>query len=843
MMNRIRTALAVMALVASGPDLHAGVLATVVDSVGNVGQYSSLQLSGGNPVVSYHDSTSDDLKLATCTANCSTASPTWQVVTVHGAGQVGEWTSLQLNGANPVVSYYDNTNGDLKLATCTAGCASATPTWQIVTVDGGGDVGRYGSLQLNAGNPVISYHDATNLDLKLATCTANCATAAPTWQIVTVDSGGNVGQGASLRLNGGNPVISYWDLTNGDLKLATCTASCATANPTWQIVTVDSVGNVGQYSSLQLDGGNPVISYYDSTNADLKLATCTASCATATPTWQIVTVDSAGNVGSYNALELSGGNPIVSYRDNTNFDLKLATCTAGCATATPTWHVGTVDSGGSVGLYTSLRLIGGNPVVSYYDSTNADLKLAVLSPPVLTSVAVPFAGTYSGAGLILDFTVNWTDPIVVSGTPVLPLLIGTAPRNATYLSGSGSTALLFRYTVQAGDNDNDGIVVGAALNPNGGTLNSAGLPVPLALVGVGPTNGVLVNTVRPVIPSAGANGTISPNTTQSVVMNATAAFTVTPNAGYSAVVDSTCGGSLVGNTFTTNSVFEACSVSASFSLDAHAVTPSAGANGSISPSTPQTVGHGNAAVFALTPNPDYSAAVGGSCGGTLTGNAYTTSPIVGPCTVAATFTQITHTVTPSAGGNGSISPNTPQTVAKGATTAFTVTPNAGYGAMVGGTCGGALVGNTFTTSAITTNCTVAATFQALDPPYLGNISTRMQVLTGNDVMIGGFVIQGVGAQTVAIVATGPSLAAFGIGNPLADPKITLVRSSDQTVIDTNDNWQTHANALQLTAAGFAPSNSLEAAIYTTLQPGAYTAIVEGGGGGTGVAVVGVYRVN
>jgi hypothetical protein len=119
----------------------------------------------------------------------------------------------------------------------------------------------------------------------------------------------------------------------------------------------------------------------------------------------------------------------------------------------------------------------------------------------------------------------------------------------------------------------------------------------------------------------------------------------------------------------------------------------------------------------------------------------------------------------------------------------------------------------------------------------------MQVLTGNDVMIGGFVIQGVGAQTVAIVATGPSLAAFGIGNPLADPKITLVRSSDQTVIDTNDNWQTHANALQLTAAGFAPSNSLEAAIYTTLQPGAYTAIVEGGGGGTGVAVVGVYRVN
>jgi hypothetical protein len=95
---------------------------------------------------------------------------------------------------------------------------------------------------------------------------------------------------------------------------------------------------------------------------------------------------------------------------------------------------------------------------------------------------------------------------------------------------------------------------------------------------------------------------------------------------------------------------------------------------------------------------------------------------------------------------------------------------------------------------------------------------------------------------VAIVATGPSLAAFGITQPLADPKITLVRSSDQVVIDSNDNWQQHANASQLTAAGFAPSNSLEAGIYKTLPPGAYTVIVEGVSGGTGVAVIGVYAV-
>jgi hypothetical protein len=116
------------------------------------------------------------------------------------------------------------------------------------------------------------------------------------------------------------------------------------------------------------------------------------------------------------------------------------------------------------------------------------------------------------------------------------------------------------------------------------------------------------------------------------------------------------------------------------------------------------------------------------------------------------------------------------------------------------------------------------------------------VLTGNDVMIGGFVVTGSGPQTVAIVGTGPSLAAFGITSPLADPTLTLMRSSDQAVVATNDNWQTDANAAQLQAAGFAPTNPLESGIYITLQPGAYTAILSGVGGGTGVGVIGVYAV-
>ena len=123
-----------------------------------------------------------------------------------------------------------------------------------------------------------------------------------------------------------------------------------------------------------------------------------------------------------------------------------------------------------------------------------------------------------------------------------------------------------------------------------------------------------------------------------------------------------------------------------------------------------------------------------------------------------------------------------------------------------------------------------------------NISTRARVLTGDDVMIGGFIIQGSSPQTVAIVATGPSLAAFGIASPLANPTLTLVRQSDGAVIAINDNWRDAANYLQIQAEGFAPSNNLESAILVTLAPGAYTGIVSGVGGGTGVGIVAVYAV-
>jgi hypothetical protein len=227
-----------------------------------------------------------------------------------------------------------------------------------------------------------------------------------------------------------------------------------------------------------------------------------------------------------------------------------------------------------------------------------------------------------------------------------------------------------------------------------------------------------------VTPSAGANGSISPATVQTVNHGSAALFTVTPNAGFTASVGGTCGGVLTGTTYTTNAITAPCSVSVTFNASLVTVTPSAGTNGSISPSTPQSVPFGTTRSFTLSPAANYTASVGGTCGGTLSGNTYTTNPVVAACTVVASFTRLSYTVTPSAGANGTISPTTPQTVLSGATKTFTVTPSTGFSSIMGGTCGGTLTGTSFVTSPVIGNCSVVATFASNTPKYVAT--------TGND---------------------------------------------------------------------------------------------------------------
>nr|MBA3544797.1 matrixin family metalloprotease [Chthoniobacterales bacterium] len=115
----------------------------------------------------------------------------------------------------------------------------------------------------------------------------------------------------------------------------------------------------------------------------------------------------------------------------------------------------------------------------------------------------------------------------------------------------------------------------------------------------------------------------------------------------------------------------------------------------------------------------------------------------------------------------------------------------------------------------------------VDAPVLANISTRGLVGTGSNVMIGGFIVQGSEPATVILRAIGFSLSAVGISGPLYDPTIT-VYDANQHQVATNDDWAfTGADAETIASYQLDPPNSRESALFLTLQPGAYTAVVEG----------------
>jgi hypothetical protein len=135
------------------------------------------------------------------------------------------------------------------------------------------------------------------------------------------------------------------------------------------------------------------------------------------------------------------------------------------------------------------------------------------------------------------------------------------------------------------------------------------------------------------------------------------------------------------------------------------------------------------------------------------------------------------------------------------------------------------------------------------PGRLANISTRLQVGTGANVMIAGFVIQGNAPKKVLVRAMGPSMAQFGVPNVLINPQLELHDSTK--VIGRNDDWETTQTGGVLTSdqvaeiinSGMAPTEAAESALIATLTPGTYTAIVEGVNGTTGVGNVEVYDLD
>ncbi len=327
----------------------------------HVGSYASLALqeigTSVYPHISYLDFSSYDLKYAYVGTDLQ-----WKRQTLDTQGVVGLYTSIARGGDGKVwISYYDQTNGDLKYASISGSTTTAKTIYQD------GNIGFYTSIAINKSNnkPGIVYGDFTYNTLNYTYLNAENKWIA---SVINNDYyfGSNLGLNTSLSINGfGEPAISYRDLNANALKYARYLPF------SWELGYVDSVISDGQYSStIWIDDYRQAIALYDQIQGDLVYAVWNP----VSQTWDSQKVDTVGDVGQYVSLATdSAGNPHMSYYDVTQGNLKYAYWDP----VSSTWKTSIVDSLSDVGYFSSLALDGSDrPYISYYDKTNEQIKYA-----------------------------------------------------------------------------------------------------------------------------------------------------------------------------------------------------------------------------------------------------------------------------------------------------------------------------------------------------------------------------------------------------------------------------------------------------------------------------------
>ena len=273
-------------------------------SAGNSYQYiSSAVDSVGNVGVAYFDGWNGDLKYA-----YRSPAGTWQTTTVDAVGSTGLYPSLAFERDNrPVISYYNRTNGDLRLA---RGTSAGFTGFSIHTVDGERDVGRFSSLAFDPTRArwAIGYEDTTRGDYRFALEGEHTGgTKANGFTNYEVEDLAEVGGYVSLAYVNGKPAMSYYDAGNSALRFA----QSSDWGRNWTRQQVAGSGVQGLYSQLLVDSaGRPQIFYFDRTRNTAKRAILDG-------TWQVgtlttggrqmqVSVSSVGNI-AYSSLDESVG--------------------------------------------------------------------------------------------------------------------------------------------------------------------------------------------------------------------------------------------------------------------------------------------------------------------------------------------------------------------------------------------------------------------------------------------------------------------------------------------------------------------------------------------------------
>lgn len=226
--------------------------------------------------------------------------------------------------------------------------------------------------------------------------------------------------------------------------------------------------------------------------------------------------------------------------------------------------------------------------------------------------------------------------------------------------------------------------------------------------------------------------------------------------------------------------------------------------------------------------------VGGRYVGVAHGPSGTESPVMFLIDANNHLVMVQNDVSGRTGGFGTLTaPVSPST-----TYTFTLDQFIGSSSPVTGSF--TIVEGVFSGSYTTSTGTYTITsFKQSLANRMANISTRGLVGPGQGQLIGGFIITG-GPKMVMIRAIGPSLTAAGVSPVVSNPSLQLYSGS--SILASNDDWGTNANAADIAASHLAPTNSLESALLVRLEPGAYTTVVTNNDGSTAIALVEVYEM-
>lgn len=298
---------------------------------------------------------------------------------IVGGANIGQYNDIALDTNNlPYLATYNSSTGGNVVWDWTGS------TWEMETVDTGSNNGLYNSIAISSSGIVsLSYYDANNGDLKLAT-----RSRAGNWTKESVDTTNDTGLYTALALDSSSrPHISYYNATTADLYYAYKQRSGS-----WSKQFVDGVeADMGKYSSIAIGSDGRVhICYYDDTHNQLKHARNTGS------GWTRTVVDTAS--GSHCSIAVNSANDtdIISYYDSTNRQLKLASVSYGASTTVTTE---TVDATTDTGTFTSVAYDSDeNIVISYYDAGNGDLKYALKEDAVWTTRTLDIDHASTDAG-------------------------------------------------------------------------------------------------------------------------------------------------------------------------------------------------------------------------------------------------------------------------------------------------------------------------------------------------------------------------------------------------------------------------------------------------------------